>query len=165
MSEEVVGFSERQRSWFLLRDGGRCAFYIPFLGFWRRCRNTRDLQIHHVVARGYAKRHYPTDFPVNGANQGVSLCKSHHCGYLADGDYRFVVHPDVEEARLDFATNKNSYKEMRDKRRILNESGIPYWETRWDFMFQRYIQKHNIQFLRDHPYPDNGTRGVTGRLS
>lgn len=163
--EEVVGFSPKQREWALMRDDRRCSFQIPFLGFWRRCKNTHELQAHHITPRGYAKRHYPKDFPVNGANNIIILCRSHHCAFMADGDYKLTVHPDVEEARLAYPRNKNSYKEMMDKRRYLNERGLPYWNTTWDSMFHRWVQKHNISFLRDHPYPDNGTRGITGRLS
>ena len=162
--EEVVGFTQKQRDWFINRDGGQCTFHFAKVGIWIRCKNRSHLEVHHRIPRGWALMHLPKDFPVNGATNGVTLCSGHHNGYRANGDYRFVVHSDTEEARLRYRQDKESYRKMGLARRQKNEVGQPYWNTNYDWMFERWILKHNVRFLRLFPYPDNGHRGVNGRL-
>lgn len=154
--EKVQGFSEIQRQWFLLRDG-QCQFHYVLNGKWVRCPIKAKLQIHHVIPRGWANMHYPKDFPLNGASNGIALCEHHHIG-------KGSVHPDTYEAWCAYHMgNKNAYHEMMEKRYELNSKGIPYWDTQWDFMFARIIQKLNVSFLRTHPYPHSGKYGNTGR--
>lgn len=162
--EEVVGFTPKQRAWFLLRDSNQCIFFLFLKGKWVRCKNTTGLEVHHIFPRGWCKNHFPSTFPVNGSYQGVSICRGHHCGYLADGDYRLVIHPDVEKARLLYSKDKNAFKYMAQNRKRLCERGEVYWNTAHDWQLHRWVQKHNVAFLRDHPYPENGNRGLNGRV-
>lgn len=155
--EEVVGFSPKQREWFLERDGHRCQ-HRHFNGFkWVQCQVTSGLQVHHIIPRGWARNHLPKTFPVNGANNGITLCEFHHVG-------KGSVHHDTFLARQAYQEgNKNAYNEMSARRKELNEKGEPYWNTRWDWMFNRVVKKKNVSFLRKHPYPQNGKRGLNGR--
>ena len=161
--EGVVGFTQRQRLWFLERDGQRCCFHICLSGKWKRCKNQGHLEVHHIIARGWSLFHLSPDFSVNGPMNGITLCREHHCGYQADGDYRLVVHPDVEKARLAYRQDQDSYKKMAEARSILNKQGFVYWNTNFDWMFQRWVKKH-IFFVVGHPYPDNKKRTRNGLL-
>lgn len=155
--EKAKGFSDAQRRWFLARDQ-RCQFHYVLDGHWVRCNNTEHLEIHHIVPRGYASRHYPEDFPLNGAYNGIVLCKLHHTMSPTG------VHPDTFKAHNDYVNgNKNAYNEMVQKRYELNKKGIPYWNTQYDLQFVRIVEKANVSFLRTHPYPDKGKYGKTGR--
>lgn len=159
MNEKANGFTKAQRQFFLDADGYRCQFhYVGDDGKWHRCRNTTELQIHHVVPRGFASMHYPQDFPINGPCQGITLCAMHHC--LSPDS----VHPDTFVAHNAYREgDKDAYKKMMEKRYELNRQGIPYWNTRYDLMFVRIIQKRNVAYLRTHIYPDKGKYGRTGR--
>lgn len=158
MSEEVVGFTAKQRRWFLERDEHQCQFRYFRNGKWVRCRATRGLQIHHIIPRGWSKVHMPKHFPVNGSLNGITLCARHHVG-------RDSVHPDTHEAKMQYNRgNKNSFKDMMDKRKRKNQRGIPYWNTQWDWMFTRIVKKQTARFARVKPYPENGNRGNNGRL-
>lgn len=157
--EKVKGFSDAQRRWIIQRDESQCQFhYVGSDGKWHRCHNKAKLQVHHIVARGFASLHYPTDFPVNGAYNGICLCELHHIMSPQS------VHPDAFIAHNEYvAGNKNAFNEMMQKRYELNKKGIPYWNTQYDLQFVRIVEKANVSFLRTHPYPDKGKYGKTGR--
>lgn len=163
----VVGFTNNQRAWILKRDQNRCQFHRNVGGVWVRCRNRKNLQVHHIIPRGWAARHLPNHFPINGPNNGITLCDAHHVGDVDYYDEDFVVHPDTTVAKQSYRQgNKQAYKEMMDNRKKLNESGMPYWNTRWDWMFTRIARKQTSKYLRQNPddkYPTNGRRGNTGR--
>lgn len=157
--EKANGFTQAQRQWFLARDGNRCQFHsVGPDGKWHRCKATSGLQIHHLIPRGWASRHYPHGFPLNGPANGLCLCEFHHIG-------KGSVHHDAYEAKLAYAAgDKQAFQKMMDVRYDLNARGIPYWNTQWDMMFNRIIQKANVSFLRRNPYPDKGKYGRTGRV-
>ncbi len=158
--EEVIGFTQNQRQWFLERDGHRCQFRW-FNGLkWVQCGYTDGLEIHHILPRGWAKMHMPKNFQLNGSMNGITLCgHKHHCG--AEG-----VHPDTFRARKEHREgDKEAFKKMMEARRKLNLAGQPYWVTKWDWMFVRIARKSTLKFIRSHPYPANGNRGNTGRIT
>ncbi len=163
----VVGFTQNQRAWILRRDGNRCQFHRNVCGVWVRCRNTQNLQVHHIVPRGWAARHFPHKFPINGSLNGVTLCDQHHVGDVDYEDETYVIHPDTAEAKRGYRNgNKNAYNDMMDNRRTLNEKGIPYWNTTWDWMLARIAKKQTARYTRKNPddkYPTNGRRGNNGR--
>jgi hypothetical protein len=100
----------------------------------------------------------PYDFPVNGCRNGITLCRYHHVG-------KGSIHQDTYEALVAYqGGDEEAFEEMMANRKALNEQGIPYWNTQWDWMFNRLVQKNNLAFLRSNPYPANGNRGNTGRL-
>ena len=164
--DTVPGFTARQRQWFIGRDNNQCTFHIWKSGVWVRCKNTPkqiSLDVHHIVPRGWSLYHLGKGFAVNGPMNGITLCKIHHRGYQF-GDGTYIIHPDTEVARLSYATNKDSFNKMTEDRRLLNEKGIPYWNTNWDWMFQRWVKRHTLSYIVGHPYPDNQRRSRNGSL-
>lgn len=165
--EEVVGFTQKQRDWYFQRsainNGGipRCEAYHfnVFRLKWERCKETANLQVHHIVPRGWARLHMPKNFQLNGSMNGIVLCRDGcHCG-------KNGVHPDTFEARLKYRSgNKNAFNEMMDERKRKNERGIPYWNTAKDMQYARICKKATLRFIRANPYPANGNRGNTGRI-
>lgn len=152
--EEVVGFNPKQREFFLNAYGHRCAFHWKENGKWVRCKNTRNLQIHHIYPRGWCKLNMRRSFPVNGANQGICLCTSHH----------WRVHPDMLPASKAYKRgDKLAYESMMETRRKLNSDGIPYWNTTWDLQFLRINKRFVGRYLSKNKYPKNGSRGLNGR--
>lgn len=155
---EVVGFTQRQREWFLARDGHRCQFRYFDGKKWVRCKETRNLQVHHIMPRGFARLHMPLNFQLNGSMNGITLCVNHHVG-------QFGIHPDTFMAKMGYNDgNPNAFKDMMVARASLNKLGQPYWDTRWDWMFARIARKATLRYIRAHPYPANGNRDNTGRL-
>lgn len=157
MKDEVVGFTQKQRQWFLERDQ-KCQMFFYRNGKWEQCPTKSNLQVHHVIPRGWASLHLPKSFPVNGSQNGICLCRSCHVGISG-------VHPDTYQALQEYrGGNKLAYVEMRTKRKALNGQGIPYWNTNFDWLFQRRIKKLNLKMLNVRPYPTNSRRGNNGRL-
>lgn len=156
--DNVVGFTQLQKDWFHKRDGNRCQFR-SFNGIkWVQCTETRGLQVHHRIPRGWSKMHMPNNFQLNGSMNGICLCASHHVG--KDG-----VHPDTYLANEQYRNGlKTAYDDMMSTRSKLNKKGQPYWDTRYDWMFERIIRKNTLRFIRANPYPANGNRGNTGRM-
>ena len=171
MPEDVCGFTKKQRGWILDRDDHRCQFrYKGKDGKWRRCTNTKHLDVHHIIPRGWAAAHYSKEFAVNGPHNGITLCREHHRGYGVDGFATsiFILHPDVEVARLaNRDGDKQAFARMFEHRRKLVQRGVPYWNTRWDSGFIAIVHKETLRYNRKHPdrpYPDNKNRGRTGRV-
>lgn len=162
--DKAVGFTDKQRAWFLERDNYQCMMHTVVQGRWTRCKNTKLLQVHHITPRGHSSMHYPKNFPVNGAYNGIVLCAAHHIALGVTGETIYCIHPDTEIARIAFKNgDKNAYKTMMEKREELNKLGLPYWNTMWDLMFKRLIQKRNVSFLRNHKYPGHKKYGSNGR--
>lgn len=157
MAEEVVGFTKSQREWILERDGNQCQMFFYRNGKWQQCPNRSNLQVHHIIPRGWSREHMPKDFPVNGSQNGICLCRVCHVA-------KFGVHPDTYEALMEYHKgDKKAYVRMMEMRRELNMQGIPYWNTRFDWLFNRRVKKNNLRMLRKKKYPTNGNRGNNGR--
>lgn len=155
---KVVGFTKKQRDWIKQRDGNRCQMFTYRNGKWVQCPVTVGLQVHHIIPRGWAEKHLPEGFNLNSSVNGICLCGFHHVG-------KSSVHPDTYKAKLAYqAGNKDAYREMSERRKVLNEQGIPYWNTQFDWLFQRRIKKLNLKMLKTKPYPTNSRRGNNGRL-
>lgn len=159
--EEVAGFTKKQRQFFLDVYGHQCAFHWKVNGRWVRCKNTRNLQIHHIVPRGWCRENMNRRFPTNGAGNGIALCPHHHVGPQG-------VHPDTYEAKIAYREgNRKAYEVMMAKRREMNKDGRPYWDTTWDMMFARLNKRFVSKYLHKNPgvkYPINGNRYTNGRI-
>lgn len=160
----AIGFTEAQKRWFRERDGYRCQMHWVENGRWVRCKNT-DVQIHHIIPRGWASMHYPVGFPVNGMNNGICICASCHVGKnIGITNPPHVIHIDNIIAENAYRKgDKNAYKKMFEQRLRLSEKGIPYWQTQFDMMLMRIVQKENGRFSRVKPYPKHRKYGVNGR--
>jgi len=157
--QEVTGFTDNQRKWFHERDNNRCQFRW-FNGLkWMQCGETKHLQIHHILPRGFAKMHMPKNFQLNGSMNGICLCVNHHVG--SNG-----VHPDTYLAKQSYNNgDKQAFEKMMEARAKLNRAGQVYWNSKWDWQFIRIARKNTLKFIRAHPYPANGNRGNTGRIT
>lgn len=158
--EKPKTFTKRQREWIIRRDVSRCQFHSFVGGKWVRCPNKTGLQVHHIIPRGWAMFHMPKDFEVNTPLNLLSLCAKHHVGRFSD-DFRIgCVHPDTEQARLEYRKgHKDSYFQMSKLREGLNKEGIPYWNTRWDMQFYRICVKATKIYVsanEDDHYPNRG---------
>ena len=147
--DKVRGFTEKQRQWFLRRDGHRCMFWTMIDGKWVRCKNAKRLQVHHILPRGFCSMHFPKDFAVNGATNGITLCEMHHIGN-AENDL-YVVHPDTRTAHGKYADDRNSYRQMMEAREVRNRLGVPYWNTVFDWMFNRLAVKQTEMYRKSNP--------------
>lgn len=161
--DKAVGFTPKQRRWFLKRDGNRCMFRTFDGEKWVRCKNTKNLQVHHIIPRGWSSMHMPKNFPINGPENGVCLCPMHHVGD-ENIDPMFVVHPDTMEAKAVYRSgNKKAYALMGEQREILNKQGVPYWNTTFDWMFHRLVKRANDLFIVKYQYPNHAKYGQSGR--
>lgn len=171
----VKGFTQGQRNWLLRRSGNRCEFhqFNSKTGKWLRCKNTRDLQAHHLIPRGWAMEHLPhwtsekgTD-RLNSNDNGIILCSRHHIGKgVLKGDI-YVIHPDNQDALEKYRSgNTHAFSDMMETRKEKNKNGVPYWNTLWDSTMRLIIQRRNLMYLKKYPrdiYPryrksNNGRR-------
>lgn len=160
----AIGFTEAQKRWFRERDGYRCQMHWVENGKWVQCKNT-VLEVHHLVPRFFASLHYPAHFGINSMNQGVCLCPLHHVGKgLQTVNAAIVIHRDNIVAQLAYQKgDKDAYKKMFKQREWLAERGKIYWDSSWDMMLWRIIQKANGSFAQKHPYPKHRKFGLRGR--
>lgn len=160
----AIGFTDSQRRWILERDGYRCQFRMMQLGHWVRCRNTKDLHVHHVVPRFWASLHYPWDFEINGVSNGITICAGHHVGKGLDIENApYVIHADNIRAYIAYRNgNRNAFNEMLEARGDLARRGIPYWVTTWDMMLLRIAQREAAKF-EGREYPRHRIFGFLGR--
>lgn len=157
MTEEVAGFTKKQREFFLDAYGHQCAFHWKQNGKWIRCKNTKRLEVHHIYPRGWCRVNMSRRFPVNGIQQGIVLCRHHH----------WWVHPDMSPAMQEYRRgNKQAIKQMMERRKELNQKGKPYWNTQWDLLFlrlnKRFVGRYTQRTKRK--YPQNGNRYANGRV-
>jgi len=163
--DAIPGFTKKQIKWFFRRDGGQCCFFVWKKTKWVRCQNTADIDVHHIIPVDWTASHHLIHLAVNGPTNGICLCGTHCVGYQAGGEYRYVVYPDVEAARLVYGDDKDAFSKMRAKRAMLNRQGIPYWNTAWDWMFQRWARRYTLAYLHQHPedpYPEHRDRDRRG---
>lgn len=139
----VKGFTAAQRRWILRRDLFQCQFltYDTNRHTWALCSEKSGLQVHHILPRGWVKLHLPHmmgDDSVNAKENGITLCGYHHVGENSEPLDLYVIHPDNWIAKQAYRLgNKNAYQDMMALRVLLNETGTPYWNTRWDWMLIR----------------------------
>lgn len=155
---KVPGFTKAQREWILERDGHQCSFmtFDPARGEWVRCKNTKRLQVHHITPRGFYDYHLRgCGWDVNSPENGITLCRFHHIGERArDEDKPYVIHWDMRIARKTYngGVRGNSFERMRANRvRFNQEMGRPYWNTRWDWLFNLVVALRNKQFQQPFP--------------
>lgn len=68
----------------------------------------------------------------------------------------FVVHPDMKEARRQYALgNKKAFEQMREGHRLCTEEGEPYWDTSADWQFYRTAMRNTQKFRArgGRPFP------------
>lgn len=169
----VTGFSKGQRRWILERDGYQCSFmtYDAAKKEWVRCSNKQKLQVHHVTPRGFYSHHLQgCGWEVNSPENGITLCAFHHTGEGATDEQKpYVIHWDVRTAKIAYRRKwkTNPFEKMKENRVFLNtQQGRPYWNTRWDWLFDLIVRVRNKRFKgrsfpmqKDSSPLQNGTKG------
>ncbi len=159
--EVVTTFTPKQRAWILRRDRNQCVMRRYVNGKWRRCPNKDHLQVHHIIPRHWCEVHLPPDFPVNGPENLATLCPYCHVGRGMEFPYLDCLHPDVPSALRRYQSgDKEAFKNLKLDRQMQIDSGMPYWNTRFDWLLMNIVRKSNL--TQQTPYPC-GIRGVTGR--
>jgi len=146
--KKVPGHTKKQRAWVLKRDGHQCMFHQVVGGQWNRCKRTKNLEVHHILPRGFASMHAPDRFKVNNKDNLIILCHRCHC----------KIHTDILAAQGNYSKNPNSYKEVFQTRHELSKNGQPYWNTRYDWMFRLIVEKFNEKMTK--PYPQGKCRTI-----
>jgi|AntDeeMinimDraft_5_1070356.scaffolds.fasta_scaffold33415_1 hypothetical protein len=140
-----------RKKWFKQRDGQQCCFFTHVNGSWQRCEHHDELQIHHIIPRGWYAFHSSRLWDVNSPINGITLCSLHHVNeskavYQSGSlDRNLVIHPDVYPVFAMLRDPDNSLVSSRKEvvRKILltryelNRQGKRYWNTRYDGRFMR----------------------------
>ena len=151
---KVPGFTLPMRRWAHLRDGHRCSFFTFKNGIWNQCGNTKGLDVHHLVPRGYYSQHFRRDWDLNGPDNCLTLCSEHHRGFNTSIPDRLVIHPDTRVALREYRKgDKGAFKKMMDVRYELCRNGETYWNTTHDLVLKHLVMRRNLVFLAENPYP------------
>ena len=147
-----MAFTKKQREWFLRVYGHQCAFYEVINGKWHRCHRTGRLEVHHILPVRASKKWVP-GFKRDTCLNGIVLCKwAHH----------HLVHPDMKPTYNSYrAGNKQAFDEMMHERDELVAQGKVYWDTEWDWMFQKIARRFVYRYIQKHPndlFPKKGVR-------
>jgi len=142
---------------------------------WVRCKNTAQLQVHHITPRGFYNQHLRgCGWDVNSPENGITLCAFHHVGEgTQNKDKPYVIHWDVRLARRAYrGKGSKSFEKMKARRMELNQKyGRPYWNTRWDWLFELLVRERNKKFRRPFPvqkdtsYVGDRTRGTFFKIN
>ena len=68
----------------------------------------------------------------------------------------FVVHPDMKEARRQYALgNTDAFDQMVEGHRLCSKEGEPYWDTTADWQFSRTARRNTQKFRAKggRPFP------------
>lgn len=150
--KKVPGFTKKQKDWCHERDGHQCSFFTLRNGIWQRCHKKSNLEVHHVLPRGWWDEHSTRTWDVNSKQNCLLLCDGHHRGYNATFSDTYVIHPDCRTALSEYRKgNKEAFDGMIDWRKELCQRGIPYWNTQFDWLFHRILRERNASF--DTPFP------------
>jgi len=141
----VLGFTPKQKKWFLARDDNQCQFMLDEsegMKEPRRCGNEVDLQLHHINPKGYA--HFVLNWPekkINSPDNGIILCKHHHLGR---------IHAEMELlGNFMYRFSEDSYSRLIQWHRVLTKAGIKYWWTYWDSDLKRRARARTWMFTHD----------------
>ena len=141
--EGYLGWTEKQKQWFLRRDEGVCQFVDFASGRPRSCFNTKNLHIHFIVPPRFTKHlNLPEDQIISPFN-GIVVCEFHHLN---------CIHPDIGIlARKMYYYTPDSYRIMEQWHKALAQAGIPYWFTTWDELLKMIATARSRKYLKEHP--------------
>lgn len=135
--------SKSQREWVHERDSYVCqmpVLFVPNTSVTTSICGREGDEVHHI----WPKRAMVYQNAGNPHTQDnlILLCRMHH----------HQIHPDLIEALLQRKQgNLLAIEELFEQRLHMLSIGLPYWNTSWDNLLRKIVQKRNIQF--DYKYP------------
>ena len=106
---------------------------------------------HHITTIGESTRIYGEDHEVyNDPRNLVPVSALNHIGDGADEDDT-VLHPDTQEAKKNYRTNKNSYTDMGAERRRMTDAGLIYHNPDYDTYLRDLADQVVSTYQRDFP--------------
>jgi len=109
------------------------------------------IQYHHVVPIGESTRIYGEDHEIyNDPRNLVPVSALNHIGDGA-GEEDTVLHPDTQEAKKNYRTNKNSYQDMGTERRKMTDAGLIYHNPEYDEYLLDLADQVVSTYQRDFP--------------
>ncbi len=172
-SDVKTGFTTKQKRWIknaynTVMGEYFCVFplYSEENG-WTQCKNTQELQIHHITPQGYSKRILSED--PDRPDNACPLCVMHHngTGYTGSLDHHNdlvpILHPDMEWARRNYHKyNKESYQLVFKGRKERTNKGEIYWNPDWDNALREIAERVFFEYVILHPEDQFPGKGVNG---
>ena len=147
--EKQWGTTVRQRDWikrawnsvFNAPEGRQvCGFPVIKDGRFYLHGFVEQVQIHHIMPRGYASSRLGwSERTINTPQNLIPLCKNHHIGYKVQelnhlDNVVTTIHPDMEIARRGYTGKKHptSYDLVFTNREKIMQRGDIYHNPDWD---------------------------------
>ena len=158
----VLGnISFRQKEWLRHVWNNKCA--ASSLGMKHKCGN--DIQWHHVIPQGWAYEHLGmTEDQIDEPYNMIPLCGDSHVSARGTLD---SIHNDQLDVAKDFrAGNRFAYGQLQERRITMAQSGVPYWNQRWDSNMAGLVRAKIDRYLYHHPqdkFPPKNHRNGNGK--
>ncbi len=127
----VTSFSlnYRQRQTVRGRDGDKCNFPVP----GHRCDGDKRLEVNHIFPQKYLKGlGVNPDYPENL----ITICHNSHTGDPSNGRKIDPVHPDIRDARKNYAKDKQAIAKAIKVQEEKNAERVVWWNSQHDRQFQ-----------------------------
>lgn len=151
----AMAFTPKQREWFLEVYKNKCQGSA--IGMKHKC--GKDIHIHHVTPQMWGYAHGMTEEQVDSETNGIPLCADAHVGLRGTTD---CLHPDQAAAAADYRYNKNTFAfgQLQERRGMMTQSEIPYWNQKWDSNMRKIIADRLNKFRVNgyRPFPEKRHR-------
>lgn len=106
---------------------------------------------HHIQTQGESVRIYGEDHTIyNDPRNLVPVSVLNHTGDDANEE-DFVLHPDTQQAKKNYKTNRNSYTEMGIERRRMTDAGLIYHNPDYDTYLRDLADQVVSKYQTEHP--------------
>lgn len=154
LPEDILfAYNNRQRDWFKNVYGGCQGKNI---GMKHKCGG--DIQIHHIEPQQYLYAQGKTEDEVDRIDNGFPLCADAHVGVRGTKD---CIHPDQMEAAERYRHgDTTAYTILQERRNMMAQSGIVYWNDRWDANMRGMVRSKLMKWEQHNgePFPQKHHR-------
>jgi hypothetical protein len=154
-----MAYTYKQKEWIKKVFNNRCA--ASSVGMKHKC--GKDTQVHHINPQAWMYEHENAkEEDVDTQYNGIPLCADAHVGARGTKD---CIHADQEIAAQDFRSgNKFAYGQLQERRTTMAQSGVIYWNTKWDDNMRNLVRNKVDRWIRNHgePFPKKNHRNGNG---
>ncbi len=127
----------RQRKTIRERDGNKCNFPVPN----HKCDGSKQLEVNHIYPRKYllGMGVKNPDIPENL----ITICRNSHTGDPSNGRSIDPVHPDIRDARKNYANDKKSIEKAIQDQKDKQAERVVWWNDKHDRAMMTVAWRNN----------------------
>ena len=156
-----MAYSASQKDWFRRVFKGKCQGSA--IGMKHEC--GPDIQLHHIEPQAWGYENLgKIEEQIDTQDNGIYLCGDAHVGKRGTED---CVHTDQLHTLQEFRDgDKQAFDDLQNKRVAMAQSGVIYWNDKWDSNMVRRTKDRVDQYLKRNPmdqFPSKRKRNGNGK--